>query len=183
MKPITISILAFLFLLSCSSKKEVNYSDTPEGRYKVAQALIDDAFQANSKSLADFALTKLDSIIILFPNSKEAHLADSVIKNKDVIYSGIENTINQIKILKDITLKENRKDYQGILRNTFLDKGLDIQVKISGNDNSVLNLEFPLFNDVWFRKFESEGFFRKWTELGFTEIVLTNNYNYTKTYK
>lgn len=71
-----------------------------------------------------------------------------------------------------------RKNYQKELRNSFLDMGLDIDVLVTGKNNTQLILTFVLFSDVWFRKFETGGNFNSWHELGFNRIDLRDNYDY-----
>lgn len=71
-----------------------------------------------------------------------------------------------------------RAEFKEILRNIFLDSGLDIEVEVDGKYNDKLTLKYPLFNAVWKRKFEKEGLFTKWHEMGFNEIILTDSYDY-----
>jgi hypothetical protein len=69
---------------------------------------------------------------------------------------------------------------QKIIRNQFLDNGLDIKVSIKGKNKDHLYLQYPLFGDVWFRKFETEGIFNQYHKLGFKRVTLTDGYDYSK---
>jgi len=71
-----------------------------------------------------------------------------------------------------------RKLYQEGLRTAFLDRGMDVNVLVTGKNNTRLVLAYPLFNDVWFRKYEREGEFDGWHNIGFNRIDLKNNYDY-----
>ena len=71
-----------------------------------------------------------------------------------------------------------RMFYAPDLRNTFLDNGLDIKVKVSGKNFDRLTLTFVLFNDVWTRKFTTDGSFAIWAAMGFKRIDITNGYDY-----
>jgi hypothetical protein len=73
-----------------------------------------------------------------------------------------------------------RKAYEQLLRNKYLDAGLDIHVQVTGRNNTRLILTFPLFNDVWFRKCETAGNFNEWHSVGFNRIDLTDGYDYNR---
>ena len=61
-----------------------------------------------------------------------------------------------------------------ILRNQFLDAGLDVKVRVSGKDSTVLTLEFILFNAVWARKLETDGVMNDAVQIGFKKVVVTD---------
>lgn len=77
-----------------------------------------------------------------------------------------------------IVASESRKRYGDDLRNQFLDRNLNIKVLVSGTDNKKIKLTYVLFDEVWFRKFETEGFFDKLHNEGFTRIELSDGYKY-----
>ena len=73
---------------------------------------------------------------------------------------------------------EGRKENIEKLRNMFLDTGIDVKVSVYGKNNETLELEYALFNDVWYRKFETSGMFDNFHKLGFKKIILNDNYDY-----
>lgn len=75
---------------------------------------------------------------------------------------------------------EERKNNIEKLRNMFLDTGIDVKVSVYGKNNEILELEYILFDDVWFRKFETTGIFDNLNNSGYKKIILTNNYDYKK---
>lgn len=89
------------------------------------------------------------------------------------------DSLNQIiekNILKQSSVE--RKEYETTLKNSFLDNNLNIKVFVSGKDNTKITLTYPLFNEIWFRKFEKEGHFDKLNKKGFKEIIMKNGYDY-----
>jgi hypothetical protein len=76
-----------------------------------------------------------------------------------------------------------RDAYEEKLRNIFLDSGLDIKVKISGKNSDKMVLTYILFNDVWHRRFDTDGSVSIWGEMGFKSVMLSNNYDYMKGWK
>lgn len=72
----------------------------------------------------------------------------------------------------------SRRVYETDLRNAFLDEGYDIKVEVSGDDNDILTLTFPLFNDVWDRKFETQGTYKSLQDMGFKRVFLSDGYDY-----
>ncbi len=75
---------------------------------------------------------------------------------------------------------EERKGNIEKLRNMFLDSGIDVKVSVYGKNNETLELKNVVFDDVWFRKFETAGMFDNFHNLGFKEIILNNEYDYRK---
>jgi hypothetical protein len=82
------------------------------------------------------------------------------------------------KLIRKKELVSSRKEYEQKLRNSFLDNNLNIKVKVSGKDNTSIKMTYALFDEIWFRKFETEGFFTKLNNLGFTKITLSDGYDY-----
>ena len=76
---------------------------------------------------------------------------------------------------------DERKGNIEKLRNMFLDSGIDVKVSVYGKNNETLELRNVAFDDVWFRKFETAGMFDNFHNLGFTQIILNNEYDYRKT--
>lgn len=75
---------------------------------------------------------------------------------------------------------EARKKYGEDFRNKLLDNGLNIKVSVYGKDNKKIKLTYILFNEVWRRKFETEGYFDQLHNEGFTDILLTDGYDYAE---
>lgn len=71
-----------------------------------------------------------------------------------------------------------RLKYGENLRDLLLDKGLDIKVRVFGKGNKKIRLTYILFNDVWFRKFETLGYFDMIHQNGFDHIELSDGYDY-----
>jgi len=180
-KIIIFSLSAFI-ILSCDSEKERNtkYLKTSEGRLKSAQFGIQFSKEISNTYPLKSAFKELDSIKFLFPYSKDAKIADSLISIKDEIYTEIESQINKETRSKEDSYISTRIDHETYLRNFFLESGYDIKVKICGEKYSNIVLTNSLFNDVWFRKFETQGLFDKWAIVGFKKITLTDGYHYSK---
>jgi hypothetical protein len=111
----------------------------------------------------------------------------------EALYEQVKGTIYEERVIKSIDsinkvkskieekkLISERKEYETTLRNSFLDNNLNIRVKVSGSSNTKITLSYPLFNEVWFRKFQTEGHFDKLARKGFKKITLTDNYDYTQ---
>ena len=89
--------------------------------------------------------------------------------------------VAKVKAPESKSLNEaGRRNYEKELRTIFLDQERDIKVTVKGSFNEILHLQYVLFNDVWFHKFETGGLFDVWRELGFRKVILTDGYNYTK---
>lgn len=73
---------------------------------------------------------------------------------------------------------DGRRVYATQLRNNFLDGGLDIDVAVSGKNATYLKLKYALFGAVWGRKFETEGLFAKFRDMGFSKVEITDGYDY-----
>lgn len=124
------------------------------------------------------------------PNVSKTSLEDLLITAKNSTFEKqIQKSIDSLDAVMNKNILENeaieRKEYETTLRNNFLDNNLNIRVKVSGKNNTKITLTYPLFNEVWFRKFETEGHFDKLAGKGFKKITLTDNYDYNQwiTYK
>ncbi|MBW4362495.1 hypothetical protein [Flavobacterium taihuense] len=119
------------------------------------------------------------------PNVSKTSLEELLSKAKGSIYEKkISKSIDSLDNVMNKNILENeiaeRKNYETTLRNNFLDNNLNIKVKVSGKKNTIITLSYSLFNEVWFRKFETEGHFDKLYQKGFKKIILTDNYDYTQ---
>lgn len=100
---------------------------------------------------------------------------DSLIANKDAI-SKKQLVDYEKKAAKESI--ETRKAYGKILENSFLDNGLNIKVTVSGKSNQNIRLTYILFNDVYRRKFETQGYLQTINERGFKRITLSDGFDY-----
>lgn len=85
----------------------------------------------------------------------------------------------QNKLVSNREINE-RKAWELKLRNDFLDNNLDIKVLVHGKNFTSITLTYALFNDIWFRKFETAGHFTNLYNKGFKKITLTDGYKYEK---
>lgn len=99
---------------------------------------------------------------------------NEVIEPVVVDTSAVESGTVKVKKLTSSERKENIEK----LRNMFLDSGIDVEVSVYGKDNEILELKYLLFDDVWFRKFETNGMFDNLHNLGYKKIILNDNNNY-----
>ena len=74
--------------------------------------------------------------------------------------------------------RERRRDIAGVLRNHFLDNGLDIKVTVKGKSHDRLRLEYVLFNDVWRHRISKEGLISQWCAMGFQRIDMSDGYDW-----
>lgn len=170
----SILILNLILAFSCSQNTK---APDPKSELQVEEEMIRQAiYEIKSKEILEMQFPRLDSISIKYPNSVEAKRARYLLSKKDSLYALVE----KVKEEEHKSSSSIRKAYQEELRNTFLDNGFDIKVKISNVDYDEMTLEYALFNDVWFRKFETNGNFNKWFKMGFVKITLTDNNGYSK---
>lgn len=170
-------LLLVITFLSCNKQKE---KPNPKFELQVVEELIRmDIYDMKSKEVLDLSLKNLDSIIIKFPNTNESKRAKYLLSKRDSLYTLIDKTKLEEKKSNSKLFLSERKEYQEKLRNLFLDKGLDIKVTITGENYDEMVLEYVLFNDVWFRKFETGGNFKEWFRIGFTKVTLYDNNGYS----
>lgn len=174
-----ILLFCVIAVWGCNTPKE---KPNPKYELELVEEMINMAIHddINSKDLLEIRIKNLDSIIIKFPNTKEAKRAKYLLSKKDSINSLFDKVKLEKQIANDEMLLPERQTYQENLRNLFLDKGLDVKVTVSGDKYDEMVLEFVLFNDVWFRKFETNGDFDNWNKLGFKKITLSDNNSYRK---
>jgi hypothetical protein len=80
--------------------------------------------------------------------------------------------------LDRIELKMVRRKYAETLRNRFLDNGLDVGVRVSGEDAEKITLSFVAFNEVWARRMSQDGLLEELQVIGFKRVDLTDGYDY-----
>jgi hypothetical protein len=71
-----------------------------------------------------------------------------------------------------------RRAMESLLRDQYLDAGLDIKVDVSGKNADRLTLTYPLFNDVWSHRFGRDGTVDAFCRTGFKTIRMTDNYEW-----
>jgi flagellar biosynthesis GTPase FlhF len=71
-----------------------------------------------------------------------------------------------------------RRLMEGILRERYLDAGLDIKVKVSGDSADRIKLTYVLFNDVWSHRLSKEGMVSELCNHGFKRIEMSDGYNW-----
>lgn len=71
-----------------------------------------------------------------------------------------------------------RKAFGPKLRQTFLDRKIDVKVKVEGASAERLVLSFALFDDVWVNDFKKGELCGEIRGLGFKSIDFTDGYNY-----
>ncbi|PSR54150.1 hypothetical protein AHMF7605_11775 [Adhaeribacter arboris] len=75
----------------------------------------------------------------------------------------------------------DRSYYKEELRNNFLDAGMEVDIAINGDSSENLQISNILFNDVWDRKFETQGLYKKWFGMGFEKItIIDGHFRYKK---
>lgn len=100
-------------------------------------------------------------------------------KTQDKIYA--ENRAQAASAAKQQAANEieGRQLYGEMLRDRFLDKGLDIKVTVSGSKADRITLKYVLFNDVWSHRMQKDGLLAELRNLGFKRVTLTDTYDYT----
>lgn len=100
--------------------------------------------------------------------------------------TGLEERVKKTRDSLEQIMKKNeserssneRKQYGKDFENLLLDRELNIKVIVSGKDNRKITLKYVLFDEVWRRKFETEGYFDMLHDKGFDKICLTDGYRY-----
>lgn len=73
---------------------------------------------------------------------------------------------------------ETRRSFGPKLRQTFLDRRIDVKVRVEGKNAERLVLTFVLFNDVWVNDFQKGELIGEIRGRGFKSIDFTDGYNY-----
>lgn len=102
---------------------------------------------------------------------------DSLVKNESIIGKRLIANSEKKQSAEESAV---RLKYGEDFRNLLLDRNLDIKVKVFGKNNKKMKLTYVFFNDIWFRKFETQGYFDMIHEKGFTHIELSDGYGYGK---
>ena len=71
-----------------------------------------------------------------------------------------------------------RKAYASKLRETFLDRSMDIKVSVAGQHAERLMLRYPLFGDVWVHQFQKGDLAEEIRSLGFKKVDFNDGYDY-----
>jgi hypothetical protein len=74
--------------------------------------------------------------------------------------------------------KAQRLAAESILREKYLDQGLDIKVDVSGKNADRITLTYVLFNDVWTHRFQKDGGLDALRDMGFRRVDLKDGYDY-----
>jgi hypothetical protein len=74
--------------------------------------------------------------------------------------------------------KAQRLAAESILRERYLDQGLDIEVNVSGKNADRITLTYVLFNDVWTHRFQKDGGLEALRDMGFRRVDLKDGYDY-----
>jgi len=74
--------------------------------------------------------------------------------------------------------KAQRLAAESLLREKYLDQGLDIKVDVSGKNADRITLTYVLFNDVWTHRFQKDGGLDALRDMGFKRVDLKDGYDY-----
>ncbi len=101
-----------------------------------------------------------------------------------VIFREAENIIDEtpeIKVLKEKEKEQkelemiiNRKEYGERLRESYLDKHLNIFVVVSGYRNTTITLYYVLFTEVWVHEFSKGSLITEMQNMGFKKVILNS---------
>jgi len=103
--------------------------------------------------------------------SAEKRLAEQKIKEKKK--KDIEDKNNKLELEKIA-----RMAYGKVIREYYLDSGINIKVRVSGKNNDKLTLTYPLFTEVWSHQFQKSGNLQSIRELGFKRVDMTDDYDF-----
>jgi hypothetical protein len=71
-----------------------------------------------------------------------------------------------------------RRLVEGVLRERYLDSGLDIKVKVSGSNADRIKLTYVLLNDVWSHRLSKEGMVSELCGRGFKRVEMSDGYDW-----
>lgn len=74
--------------------------------------------------------------------------------------------------------KVQRLAAESLLRDRYLDAGMDIKVDVSGKNADRITLTYVLFNDVWTHRFQKDGGLDTLRDMGFKRVDLKSGYDY-----
>ena len=164
-------LLSVLFLISCDFKDKNGNSPLIED---ANGNLIDNpAYTEENSSENNYVDTSSISTPTKYPKfkvpGKDYELTDK--EKKEIADYKKETAIRESK---------ERKQFGIDFRNKMLDRNMDVKVLVFGKENKKIRLTYVLFNDVWYRKFETLGYFEQIHQRGFTHIELTDGFGYGK---
>jgi hypothetical protein len=185
--PVVIVVAILFYVFSCKNNKPKEKVFTAVDYLEMGKSSIKEGVERDLVFEIESGFEFIDSVILKYPNSTEAIEAKQILNNKKYYYfkkDSLKNTriksFNKSKADEEINSTDQRKLYGSTLNNFFLDRGWDIKVKVSGKNNTDLNLNYPLFSDLWFRKFETNGYFTEWSKIGFKKITMSNGNDFNK---
>jgi hypothetical protein len=76
-----------------------------------------------------------------------------------------------------------RQAYAQVLQNKFYDDGLNIKVRTSGPDTTVLTMTFVLFDEVWVHNFQKGDLLDEVGRQGFKKVVVNDGYTKSWSWK
>lgn len=107
----------------------------------------------------------------------ELRAAEKKAKAKAIIAAAKQKREDALAAVREA--REKRAAAALVLRDAFLNDGMDIKVSVSGKNKDVIRLEYALFNDVWSYKMNQRGDISTLLDMGFKKITLTDGYDYT----
>jgi len=103
---------------------------------------------------------------------KQAAVAAAEVMDKQAKLA-VEN-----EVLLEAENYEKRGKVEAGLRETFLDQGMDVEVKVSGKRRSRITLTYALMGAVMSHQMKKAGNIDALLDLGFKEVVLADGYDY-----
>jgi hypothetical protein len=77
----------------------------------------------------------------------------------------------------------SRQAYAQVLQNKFYDDGLNIKVRGSGPETTVLTMTFVLFDEVWVHNFQKGDLLEEVGRQGFKKVVVSDGYTRSWSWK
>jgi len=128
---------AIIAMTYCNSKKVGdNYLETPEGRLDLAQKYISESMHMGAVAFFNDGVLMLDSIKMLYPNSPQALVADSILQKKDSLLE-IVNQAYKINIVN-----------RSIKEPTFKKDEITVVLSIDNNGIRITNKSTREYTDV-----------------------------------
>lgn len=82
-------------------------------------------------------------------------------------------------LIADRQLRAATREAMGVvIRDRFLNGGLDIKVRVSGKNSDRVNLTYVLFSDVWSHRFHKDGFIMELCNAGFRRVEMEDGYDW-----
>jgi hypothetical protein len=75
-------------------------------------------------------------------------------------------------------MTERRRAAGRLLRERFLDNGMDVKVRVNGKNADRIELEWVLFSDVWSHRLQKEGLVGELCNGGFKRVDLGDGYEW-----